>query len=334
MSKNKTNIFENLSNEFFKYESPRHTTGTINSYRSYLNSVEDLAGNNDTSLVDWLNDLTSNSIYKDPTKSEYIDPLICTNRRFELLTSATSVNKRKKWKVVYKHFMEFHLGQYFGHIWLFKNLPPTQLCKMVAESAIFASPDVVKDVVNGKLGTKKNKKGGCSKVNQCQCSDCKGEKGNPYASWDHCVHARDNNVKKGNSTTDCNGLPSIADDNTNANKYTKDAIKEKYKQFGLIGTGKFSDYVACHIWDNPNDCHYYASIANLVLVPHAIYGLTDHCDEVKAVLRLQAKKRFGKIATLPKMDDNEEEKAKKINKDLHWRGDKIPPSRRIHKRCV
>ncbi len=315
--KNKTNIFENLFNEFFKYESPRHTTGTINSYKSYLNSVEQLARDNDTSLVYWINDLTSNTIYKDPTKSGYVDPLFCTKKRFELLTSATPKNKRNKWKVVYKHFMEFHLGQYYGHIWLFKNLSSNQLCKMVAESAIFASQDVVQDVVNGRLGTKENQKGGCSKVYQCNA--CTGGKGNPYASWDHCVYARDNKAKKGNQTKDCNGLPCIADNNTYANKYTKNAIKEKYRRLGLVYSGTFSDYVACHIWDNPDDCHYYASIANLVLVPRAIYGLTDHCEEVKAVLRRRATDLFGGIATLPAISQAAISKVAKIYPNLTWR---------------
>lgn len=325
MPKNITDIFENLFNEFFKYESPRHTTGTINSYKSYLKSVEQLARNNDTSLVDWINDLTSNTIYKDPTKSGYVDPLFCTKKRFELLTSATLKNKRNKWKVVYKHFMEFHLGQYYGHIWLYNYVDPSLFCKIVAQSAIFASPDVVRDVVNGKLGKKEHKKGVCSKVNQCNAItgiNCTGESGNPYASWDHCVHARDNNkANRGNPTNDCNGLPCIADDNHYAKQAIKAAIKEKYSRLGLVSTGDFSDYVACHIWDNPDDCRYYTSIANLVLVPRAIYGLTDHCDEVKAVLRLQAKKRFvdTKIATLPKMDHKEEDNAKKIDKDLIWR---------------
>ena len=301
-------------------------TGKMN-YATYLNSIEKLANQHWTSLVSLVTTLTSNPIYRNPAKPGYIDPMAVAMTHFNSWTAVygRSQNTIQNWKVAFKAFMEFHLGQYYGHIWLFNYVNPRLFCEIVAKSAIFASPDVVQDVVNGSLGTGKNKNGLCNKANQCNnannCNYWMGTKGNPYASWDHCVHARANKVKKGSPTKDCNGLPCIADDNTSANKAIKDAIKEKYSRLGLVSTGDFSDYVACHIWDNPDDCRYYTSIANLVLVPRAIYGLTDHCDEVKAVLRLQAKKRFvdTKIATLPKMDHKEEDNAKKIDKDLIWR---------------
>lgn len=323
---NKTPTNTNFSKSFRTLRSLFCTNTGKTSYGTYLNSVEESANQYGTSLVSLIKELTSNPIYRDLAKPGYIDPMSEAMTRFDLWT-AGSVRKPKtihNWKVAYKAFVKFHLGQYYGHIWLFKDLSPLQLCKRIAKSAIFASPGVVKDVVDGKLGTKENKTGLCGKINQCNndnsnCIGWRGMKGNPYASWDHCAHARVNNAKRGSQVKDCNGLLCIADDNSYAKKHIKAAIIEKYKRLGLVGTGVFSDYVACHIWDNPDDCRYYASIANLVLVPRAIYGLTDHCDEVKAVLRLRATTLFGMIATLPKMDSDEEKKAKEIDKDLDWR---------------
>lgn len=290
-------------------------TGKKN-YATYLNSIEKLAQKHGTSLVSLVKTLTSKSI---------TDPMSVAMAHFTLWTAGSGKSQRtiQNWRVAFKAFMEFHLGQYYGHIWLYNFVEPCLFCEIVAKSAIFASPDVVRDVVNGKLGADENKKGLCSKVTQCNTitgSNCMGGPGNPYASWDHCVHARDNNVKKGNPTTDCHGLPCIADDNTYANKGIKDAIKEKYKRLGLVYTGiKFSDYVACHIWDNPDDCHYYTSIANLVLVPRAIYGLTDHCEEVKTALRKRATDLFGGIATLPPISQAASNKIANIYKTLKWR---------------
>lgn len=55
----------------------------------------------------------------------------------------------------------------------------------------------------------------------------------------------------------------------------------------------FKDYEACHIWGLVDDCHYYTSIANLVLIPRAISGMSDHCQAVIDLLRYESYKRFG-----------------------------------------
>lgn len=309
-------------------------TGKKN-YATYLNSIVKLANQHGTSLVSLVTTLTSNPIYRNPAKPGYIDPMAVAMTHFNSWTAGygRSQNTIQNWKVAFKAFMEFHLGQYYGHIWLFNYVNPRLFCEIVAKSAIFASPDVVKDVVKGKLGTKDNIKGGCSKVNPCNAkpnsSYCTGRPGNPYASWDHCVHARDNKANRGKPTNDCNGLPCIADDNHYAKQAIKAAIKEKNSRLGLVSTGDFSDYVACHIWDNPDDCRYYTSIANLVLVPRAIYGLTDHCEEVKAVLRMRATYLFREIdgidgiaippQTYPPISQNALSNATKIYPYLNWR---------------
>lgn len=207
-------------------------TGKKN-YATYLNSIGKLANQHGTPLVSLVTTLTSNPIYRNPAKPGYIDPMAVAMTHFYSWTAGygRSQNTIQNWKVAFKAFMEFHLGQYYGHIWLFNYVNPRLFCEIVAKSAIFASPDVVKDVVKGKLGTKDNIKGGCSKVNPCNAkpnsSYCTGRPGNPYASWDHCVHARDNKANRGKPTNDCNGLPCIADDNHYAKQAIKAAIKEK-----------------------------------------------------------------------------------------------------------
>lgn len=113
------------------------------------------------------------------------------------------------------------------------------------------------------------------------------------------------------------------------NKPSRPPLKKKNSRLGLVSTGDFSDYVACHIWDNPDDCRYYTSIANLVLVPRAIYGLTDHCEEVKAVLRMRATYLFREIdgidgiaippQTYPPISQNALSNAKKNYPYLNWR---------------
>ena len=160
---------------------------------------------------------------------------------------------------------------------------------MIAKSAIFADPQVVKDVISGALGTKNNK--GIGNLDAC---------------WDHYAKCRDNNVKKGQQTKDRNGLVCIADDNTEANKAIKNAVLASPSMNGIKPAGGyrlFKDYEACHIWGLVDDCHYYTSIANLVLIPRAISGLSDHCQAVKEMLQYEAYKRFNilpKGQTVPK----------------------------------
>lgn len=75
------------------------------------------------------------------------------------------------------------------------------------------------------------------------------------------------------------------DDNTYANRTIKVAI------------GNPSDFVgfeACHIW--PKTCydeHYHTAIANLVLLPRALAGLTDHNAEVEKALQYRAYEIYG-----------------------------------------
>ena len=78
----------------------------------------------------------------------------------------------------------------------------------------------------------------------------------------------------------------------------------------------FKDYEVCHVWDLPGDRQYYASIANLVLVPRALAQLTDHNDAVKNLLRRRAYEYFDHF--IPEGEALPDDKYYKVSKNL-WR---------------
>lgn len=75
------------------------------------------------------------------------------------------------------------------------------------------------------------------------------------------------------------------DDNSWANVAIKQAI---------FGGRRPEGFHTCHVW--PSSCYdarYHTSIANLVLVPAPLAGLTDHDAEVAAALRYRAFELYG-----------------------------------------
>ena len=69
------------------------------------------------------------------------------------------------------------------------------------------------------------------------------------------------------------------DDNTYANR----GIKK------ILGNYDFKNYEVCHIWPNTaTDERYYSMIPNLVLLPRAIAGLTDHLESIQQILQYRA----------------------------------------------
>lgn len=78
---------------------------------------------------------------------------------------------------------------------------------------------------------------------------------------------------------ECNGIR--FDDNTYANNAIKWAVG--------IRRSEIKGYEACHIW--PGTCYderYHTVIANLVLLPRALAGLTDHNQPIRALLQYRA----------------------------------------------
>ena len=74
------------------------------------------------------------------------------------------------------------------------------------------------------------------------------------------------------------------------NSYANHAIK----QAAGIGRASIRDFEACHIW--PQSCYdsrCHTVIANLVLLPRPLAGLSDHDPEVQQALQFRAFEVFG-----------------------------------------
>lgn len=149
------------------------------------------------------------------------------------------------------------------------------LAKMIAETAIFVPRDVVREAVEGGINYPDN---------------------NEYASADNCTHRRKrHNEKKGDK--DSHDPNVILDDNTHPNLQIKRAICIGMN-IPLSKTSLFKNYVVCHIWGEPYDKRAFCSLVNLVLIPKAIYGLTDHHDFIKRILQKRSIELFKKIKGL------------------------------------
>ncbi len=257
-------------------------------YCHYVDQIDKLCQKNNQSIEYWVNYIINNK-NKINNPVEYF--LINTNINHLLKTSTWKPKTQQNYRSGLKKFAAVVFGIFYANTWMSMVTDDDLLCKMVAQNALFPSKAVVDDVIKGKLGTTFNKK----------ASSISGYH-NLYASWDYMSHYRDNSIKKDTQVQDYinfqGTLPyKIADNNTFANLYIKRAIQisieNKYKI--KLNGAKFRDYEACHIWDLPGDRHYYASIANLVLLPRALAQLTDHNDAVKELLRYEVYKRFGFI---------------------------------------
>lgn len=89
------------------------------------------------------------------------------------------------------------------------------------------------------------------------------------------------NVKRGRAKDKgriLNGLR--IDDNTYANRAIKEAISNSIR---------FEDFEVCHIWPKTTyDERYHTLLQNLVMIPRALAGLTDHLDDVINMLKYRA----------------------------------------------
>ena len=99
------------------------------------------------------------------------------------------------------------------------------------------------------------------------------------------------------------------------NSYPNAQMKASLKKRGIYPIG----YETCHIWERTcYDPRYHTCYANLVLLPRAIASLSDHNEEVKALLQWYAYERFGDFLpenkTLPPKPENYDE-IKKLFRD-------------------
>ena len=261
------------------------------SYRSNLNSLNKANGGK---TAEWISEVIKGEKIDDP-----VEEAIKKFESFFNNYTGRPQNTIDNWKTAYRRFSESIIGFFYGNVWAFDNNRQNYdeyLCQIVAQNALFPSKEIVEGVIHGKLGTKNNVSKG----------------GNPYASWDYMEHVRVTGTKKGTPFT-IGSFQCKADDNTSANHYIKQAILASFN-LKSCGFKCFHDYEACHVWDKPNDPRYYASIANLILLPRAFGQLTDHCNAVKELLRYEVYKRFG---FLP---DNERIPSKPVFYDkIVWR---------------
>lgn len=76
------------------------------------------------------------------------------------------------------------------------------------------------------------------------------------------------------------------DDNSFANTAIKQSLG--IDRSAVVG------FEACHIWpDSCYDARYHTVIANLVLLPAALAGLSDHHEETRAILQYRSRELYG-----------------------------------------
>lgn len=98
------------------------------------------------------------------------------------------------------------------------------------------------------------------------------------AKYPHIRRASGKGEKRGQ---DINGIR--LDDNT----YANNAIK-----WAIGGRAQVKGYAVCHIWDTKSEKDH-TVIANLVLVPRALAGITDHHAPTKRMLQYRAYELYG-----------------------------------------
>ena len=252
-------------------------TRSKSAYTRYIGAIVRHGG----AVEDWLNDILINGSL-DPMN----DALVKFDNHFR--TVKLSKKTIDNYRTAYRKLSQAVLGLFYAYVWTFDNMKLSSrvnLCDLVAKNALFASPTVVLNVMNGTDGSRNNI-----------------GKGNRYASWDCMQHVRHSAPKGTSVTLTVAGIPTpcVADDNTTANQSIKRAILSSRGYRRIHNFSQFKDYEVCHIWDNPKDPCYYASIANLVLIPRAFAGLTDHCPPIKELLRYRAFDLFNTTrVTLP-----------------------------------
>lgn len=259
--------FNTLLNDFANYLT-FVSAGSKQSYISYVNSVDSANGG---MTLQWLKEAATND-----------DPLGDLSKKFDDFFSPKQKPSKKtksNWKTGLHTLGKFVFGFNESSI----NLQSIKdfdhvACQLIAQTAIFCPEHIYEDVKNGKCGSKDNQ----------------SSKGNAFGSWFNCKYRRANNGDQRRQTN--NGI--ILDDNTMANQAIKKAVLKGLEKYGIHKTDIkiFKGFEACHIWEKTcYDERYHTSVANLVLIPREIAGLTDHCDAVKELLKYESFNRFGFI---------------------------------------
>ena len=270
--------FNTLCNDFGNYLSPQSPQSK--STKSLLSRLRAIDRTNGGKTVDWLKRAEQDS-----------DPINCLLDQFNQLPNLSKIkqgttdNLRSALRSLGKFVFEnINASVNLNSIKNFEKIA----CELVAQSAIFCDPNVFDSVKNGKMGSKDNR----------------ALKGNPDGAWYHYTkrRAKAKIEKRSQKTTQSIGgqvYDVVLDDNTYANIAIKSAIRvgleNKYQSLEYLYNSdtKLRDFEACHIW--PNTCYdarYHTSVANLVLLPRPLAGLTDHCEAVKKILQYKAWELF------------------------------------------
>ena len=260
--------FNTLLNDFANYlDFLSH--GSQNSYLGYVKRVDSANGG---MTLQWLKEAATND-----------DPLGDLSKKFDDFFSPKQKPSKKtksNWKTGLLTLGKFVFGFNESSINLqsIKSIKNFDLvvCQLIAQTAIFCPEHIYEDVKNGKCGSKDNQ----------------SSKGNAFGSWFNCKYKRATNGKLRRQTI--NGI--ILDDNTMANQAIKKAVLKGLEKYGIHKTDIkiFKGFEACHIWEKTcYDERYHTCVANLVLIPREIAGLTDHCDAVKELLKYESFNRFG-----------------------------------------
>ena len=258
--------WETILSEFYCYvcSSVTDNPGSQKSYVSYVKTLDKVNGGE---TYEWLRSALNTSSPKQHLSE-------CFDKYFEC---HTEVQPQSQWKTGLLHLGDFIFGFTDSNINLhsIRNFD-TIACKLVAQSAVFCTKEVFEMVKRGEAGARENL-----------------GVGNEFGAWYHYTFQRArHNEKRGEYKDDVVRF----DDNTHANTAIKTAVLKGLSKYGIHGSSKqiFNGFEACHIW--PNTCYdarYHTSVANIVLLPREIAGMTDHCEAVEELLKYEAWKRFG-----------------------------------------
>lgn len=245
----------------------RCVTENINSQKSYVSYVKSLDKTNEGQTYQWLKDAVACDTPIErlsDTFDEYFD-------------KHPEKAPQTQWKTGLKRLGDFICGftDSSTNLHSIKDFDYIA-CNLVAQSAIFCSVEVFEKVKSGELGGKENI-----------------GRGNEFGAWFHYTFQRAKHFEKRGEYKD---EVVRFDDNTQANSAIKTAILKGLDKYGIHGNSRqsFKGFEACHIWpDTCYDARYHTSVANIVLLPREIAGLTDHCDAVEELLKYEAWKRFG-----------------------------------------
>lgn len=256
--------WETILADFEAYVS-RCITDNTNSQKSYVSYVKSLDKANDGLTFEWLKNAVANE-----------EPITYLSAAFdEYFKNNPDKTPQNQWKTGLKRLGDFICG--FTHsatnLHSIKNFDSIA-CELVAQSAIFCPKEIFEMVKNGELGSRENE-----------------GVGNIYGSWYNCKYQRAKHFQKRGEK--CGDI--TFDDNTYANNAIKLAVLKGLEKYCIHGNSRqiFKGFETCHIWpDTCYDARYHTSVANVVLLPREIAGLTDHCQAVEDLLKYEAWKRF------------------------------------------